>query len=245
PVSMRATFPPAARLHHPTEFAAALRGKHLARGPMFVVSTPRGLNDPATGPRLGMVIAKRIAPLAVSRNTIKRVIRETFRQRRHELPPRDLVFRLHSRIEPCSLRELKARVRDEIDTLLDRSRRRSASCSSLPSASIVISSAPGWDITAASRPVVRRMQSKRWKRMAACVAAGWPSAASSAAIRGAMVATTLCPPPRARTPGGRTRDHDRHPQHHHTHRQAPLHSHGFAPLRFVKALWISDAPSSG
>jgi ribonuclease P protein component len=91
---------------------------------MFVVSTPRGiLNDPATGPRLGMVIAKRMAPLAVSRNTIKRVIRETFRQRRHELPPRDLVFRLHSRIEPCSLRELKARVRDEIDTLLDRSRR--------------------------------------------------------------------------------------------------------------------------
>jgi len=91
---------------------------------MFVVSTPRGTpNDPATGPRLGMVIAKRMAPLAVSRNTIKRVIRETFRQHRHELPPRDLVFRLHTRIGPCSLRELKARVRSEIETLLDRSRR--------------------------------------------------------------------------------------------------------------------------
>src|SRR5690554_4455596 len=121
---MRASFPPSARLHHPSEFAAALRGKHLARGALFVVSTPRGIqNDSSTGPRLGLVIAKRMAPLSVSRNTIKRVIRESFRQRRHELPPRDLVFRLHARIEPCSLRELKARVRDEIDTLLDRSRR--------------------------------------------------------------------------------------------------------------------------
>jgi len=62
-----------------------------------------------------------MAPLSVSRNTIKRVIRESFRQRRHELPPRDLVFRLHARIEPCSLRELKAKVRSDIEALLDRS----------------------------------------------------------------------------------------------------------------------------
>ena len=121
---MRASFPPAARLHRPSEFTAALRGKHLARGALFVVSTPRGPRpEHPDGPRLGMVIAKRMAPLAVSRNTIKRVIREAFRQRRHELPPCDLVFRLHARIEPCSLRELKAKVRSEVDALLDRSRR--------------------------------------------------------------------------------------------------------------------------
>lgn len=121
---MRASFPPAARLHRPSEFAAALRGKPLAKGTLFVVSTPRQpRSDPAAGARLGMVIAKRMAPLAVSRNAIKRVIRETFRQQRHELPPRDLVFRLHSRIGPCSLRALKTQVRNEVEALLDRSRR--------------------------------------------------------------------------------------------------------------------------
>ena len=121
---MRATFPPTARLHRPAEFAAALKGKYLAKGALFVVSTPRGVHpDPESGARLGMVISKRLAPLSVSRNTIKRVIRESFRQRRHELPPRDLVFRLHTRVGPCSLRELKVKVRSDIESLLDRSRR--------------------------------------------------------------------------------------------------------------------------
>ncbi len=122
---MRASFPPAARLHRPSEFAAALKGRPLARGALFVVSSSRDArSDTSAGPRLGMVIAKRMAPLAVTRNTIKRVIRETFRLRRHELPPRDLVFRLHTRIGECSLRELRRRVRDDVETLLDRSRRR-------------------------------------------------------------------------------------------------------------------------
>jgi ribonuclease P protein component len=120
---MRATFPPAARLHRPSEFAAALKGRHVAKGALFVVSTPRGTPDPASQPRLGLIVAKRMAPLAVSRNAIKRVIRETFRQRRHELPPRDFVFRLHSRIGAWSLRELKARVRGDVEALLERSRR--------------------------------------------------------------------------------------------------------------------------
>jgi ribonuclease P protein component len=71
-----------------------------------------------------MVISKRMAPLAVTRNTIKRVIRETFRTRRHELPARDLVFRLHTRVGECSLRELKRRVRQDVDSLLNRSSRR-------------------------------------------------------------------------------------------------------------------------
>src|SRR5690625_1450710 len=104
---MRASFPPAARLHRPSEFAAALKGRRLAKGALFVVSTPRQVppGQPQEA-RLGMVVAKRMAPRAVSRNTIKRVIREAFRQRRHELPPRDLVFRLHTRIAPGSLREL-------------------------------------------------------------------------------------------------------------------------------------------
>ena len=118
---MRASFPPSARLHRPSEFASALKGKHLARGEYFVVSTPRGpLQEHAETPRLGLIVAKRFAPLAVTRNAIKRVIREAFRQRRHELPARDMVIRLQKRIGPVSLRALKAQVRQEIEAHFDR-----------------------------------------------------------------------------------------------------------------------------
>jgi ribonuclease P protein component len=119
---MRATFPAAARLHRPSEYASALKGKRLARGALFVVTTPRDLPvyTDITCARLGLVIAKRFAAKSVTRNAIKRVIREAFRQKRHELPVRDLVFRLHSKVGPFTLTELKARVRGEIDVLLNR-----------------------------------------------------------------------------------------------------------------------------
>ncbi|NYT37792.1 ribonuclease P protein component [Allopusillimonas soli] len=120
---MRASFPATARLHCPSEYASALKGRRLARGALFVVMTPRdtgteGMN--ASSPRLGMIIAKRFAPHAVTRNAIKRVLREAFRHKRHMLPGRDLVFRLHVRVEPSSLCELKRRVRAEADALLAR-----------------------------------------------------------------------------------------------------------------------------
>ena len=70
-----------------------------------------------------MIIAKRFAAKAVTRNAIKRVIREAFRQRRHVLPPKDFVFRLHSKVVPVSLTELKQTVRAEADSLLERSTR--------------------------------------------------------------------------------------------------------------------------
>ena len=118
---MRATFTPAARLHRPSEFASALQGKRIARGALLVVSTPRNAPANTSGPRLGLIIAKRFAAKAVTRNAIKRVIREAFRLKRHALPPKDFVFRLHSKVAPVSLTELKHAVRVEADSLLDRS----------------------------------------------------------------------------------------------------------------------------
>lgn len=119
---MRATFPASARLHRPSEYASALKGRRLSRGALLVVMTPRQVSpspEPAIA-RLGLIIAKRYAPQAVTRNTIKRVIREAFRQKRHELPARDLVFRLHSKVSHTTLTQLKAMVRSEVDTLLER-----------------------------------------------------------------------------------------------------------------------------
>lgn len=113
---MPTAFPSAARLHRPSEYAAALKGRRIARGALFVVSRPRG---PAThGVRLGLIVPKRYAPLAVTRNTIKRVIREAFRLRRGDLPAGDFVFRLVSRPETASLTGLKRQVRTEVDALL-------------------------------------------------------------------------------------------------------------------------------
>lgn len=89
---------------------------------MFVLNIPRQTADTEAPARLGMIVAKRLAQRAVTRNTIKRVLREAFRAQRHDLPHRDFVFRLVTRIEPSSLTVLKKQVRAEADALLKRAR---------------------------------------------------------------------------------------------------------------------------
>jgi len=139
----RATLPAEARLHRPSEYAAALKGRRLARGAFFIVSAatppapvPRDgqavQGDPADGlalpgqptaapcARLGLVIAKRFAPRAVTRNALKRVIREAFRARRLALPARDYVVRLQGKVAPVSLTELKRVARAEVDAHFER-----------------------------------------------------------------------------------------------------------------------------
>lgn len=113
-------FRPDARLHRPAEFIAAFKGKIITRGALFVVYSPRKINHTEAVSRLGMVIAKRNARLAVSRNAIKRVIREVYRLRRSELPAKDLVIRLAKPIPDVSLKRLKLMVRTEVNQLLDR-----------------------------------------------------------------------------------------------------------------------------
>jgi len=118
----RATFPATARLHRPSEFASALKGRRLARGALFVVSAAP--NDLAPGQmacaRLGLIIAKRFAPQATTRNALKRVIREAFRARRLTMPASDYVLRLNAKVAPVSLTALKRMARAEIDAHFDR-----------------------------------------------------------------------------------------------------------------------------
>ncbi|ARP97204.1 ribonuclease P protein component [Bordetella genomosp. 13] len=118
----RATLPAEARLHRPSEFAAALKGRRVARGAFFVVSaTPAAPTAEQTAcARLGLVIAKRYAPRAVTRNALKRVIREAFRARRLALPAQDYVVRLQSKVAPASLTELKRAARAEVDAHFGR-----------------------------------------------------------------------------------------------------------------------------
>ncbi|MCP4514913.1 MAG: ribonuclease P protein component [Delftia sp.] len=48
---------------------------------------PNGLGEA----RLGLAISKRVSKRAVERNRIKRLLRESFRRVRHQLPPMDLL----------------------------------------------------------------------------------------------------------------------------------------------------------
>ncbi|PIT20080.1 ribonuclease P protein component [Snodgrassella communis] len=45
-------------------------------------------------PRLGLIVAKKVARRANRRNYMKRVLREWFRLHRHELPPVDIIIRI-------------------------------------------------------------------------------------------------------------------------------------------------------
>ncbi len=71
---------------------------------------------------MGLIVPKRFANRAVTRNTIKRILRETFRHKREGLPNAAYVFRLHSKVPLVSLTVLKQLVRDEATTLLSRVR---------------------------------------------------------------------------------------------------------------------------
>lgn len=70
--------------------------------------------------RLGVVAAKRFAPRAVTRNTIKRIARELFRQ--SALPAIDCIVRLskpvNTRTGPATSAKLKAELRQELGSLL-------------------------------------------------------------------------------------------------------------------------------
>jgi ribonuclease P protein component len=115
-----ATFPTAARLHRPTEFSAALSGRRVARGVYFVVTVKvvgSAQHPNAAQPiaRLGLIMAKRFAQHASTRNALKRVVREAFRSCRLSLPAADYVVRLNKRIEAMSLTALKRAARLEAD----------------------------------------------------------------------------------------------------------------------------------
>jgi len=76
--------------------------------------------NPTGQARLGVVVAKRFAPRAVTRNMIKRIARELFR--RTELPALDCIVRLsrpvNARAQPAAGASLKAALRSELARLL-------------------------------------------------------------------------------------------------------------------------------
>lgn len=84
---MRATFPKSARLRHEREIRAVMRSGRSRSGDLLrLLVHPNGLGRA----RLGIVVSRRLGG-AVARNRWKRLLRETFRLRRHALPAWDIV----------------------------------------------------------------------------------------------------------------------------------------------------------
>jgi ribonuclease P protein component len=99
------------------EFSSVFRLRPVQRTAHFVLYARDNAQAHA---RLGIVVAKRFAPRAVTRNTIKRLTRELFRQ--SALPAIDCIVRLskpvNSRKGPASTTKLKSELRGELMQLL-------------------------------------------------------------------------------------------------------------------------------
>jgi ribonuclease P protein component len=98
------------------EFSSVFRLRPVHRTAHFVLYIR---DNNLTHPRLGVIAAKRYAPRAVTRNTIKRITRELFRQ--SSLPPVDCIVRLskpiNSKTDSATSASLKKLVRAEVTRL--------------------------------------------------------------------------------------------------------------------------------
>jgi ribonuclease P protein component len=107
----------ARRIVKTDEFSSVFRLRPTQRTAHFVLYTR---SNQLAHARLGVVVAKRFAPRAVTRNTIKRVARELFRQSR--LSPLDCIVRLSKPVNtkqgPATTAALKAALRAELASLL-------------------------------------------------------------------------------------------------------------------------------
>ena len=58
-------------------------------------------------PRLGLIVGKKTAKLAVCRNYMKRVLRELFRLSQHQLPALDLVIQVQKPFKKTDFIQIK------------------------------------------------------------------------------------------------------------------------------------------
>lgn len=109
-------FARARRIVKTDEFSSVFRLRPTQKSAHFVLYTRSNQLPHA---RLGIVVAKRFAPRAVTRNTIKRITRELFRCA--DLPAIDCLVRLakpvNSKTEAATNAALKARLRAELARL--------------------------------------------------------------------------------------------------------------------------------
>lgn len=91
------------RLLTPEHYKHVFKQPRRARSSHFTILAK---NNSLSHPRLGLAIAKKNIKLAVSRNRIKRVIRESFRLNQNMLPKQDFVIMANKNADLLSNEEL-------------------------------------------------------------------------------------------------------------------------------------------
>jgi ribonuclease P protein component len=81
-------FPKACRLSKPSQFRIVFDSNRRSADSLFLVIAAENGLDHA---RLGLAVSKRNVRAAVSRNRVKRIIRESFRKNREKLAGLDIV----------------------------------------------------------------------------------------------------------------------------------------------------------
>ncbi len=97
------TFSRELRLLTPREFDNVFQNPFRVASPLFTILCKANSGN---NPRIGLTIAKKRVKLAVHRNRIKRVARDSFRLHQHKLPPVDLVLMVKGDISNTDNAEL-------------------------------------------------------------------------------------------------------------------------------------------
>ena len=103
--AQRLRFPAWRRLRRKTDFDSAYaRGRRLGDRFFVLLASP---NETGAA-RLGLAVATKVAGNSVERNRLRRLIRESFRLRQHELPCLDLIVSARSPARSMRNAELRA-----------------------------------------------------------------------------------------------------------------------------------------
>ena len=98
------SLPKQAKLIKTDDFSSVFNLRKRIATPYLVMRfKPNALNRP----RLGLIVAKKTAKLAVKRNYMRRVLRELFRLNQHELPAIDLVIQAQKVFETVDFNRVK------------------------------------------------------------------------------------------------------------------------------------------
>lgn len=96
-------FPKNARILRSADYRAVFAGgRSVKRGLFSVRFAPNGRSEA----RLGVVVPKRQIKLAARRNRAKRVVRESFRRHRAQLPAVDIVVQVYGATNNADGREI-------------------------------------------------------------------------------------------------------------------------------------------
>lgn len=112
------SFPKSKRLLNSKEFEWVFADASIRASNQYCLILSRPNNH--GGPRLGLIIAKKHIRLAVERNRIKRIIRESFRQQQHQLPAINAIVLARKGLDKLDSKE----IRELLDLLWQKIRKK-------------------------------------------------------------------------------------------------------------------------